>query len=464
MASTSHSRSLLERISSDPSDPWAYDHCAAEETFQPRPRRPKRKQEPEIDSEYLYTPWIDAMKVKGDESKNQRLHDEIVAYMAYVQPTSQEETTRRQVYDFIKKTVKGRFHRSEMSLFGSVAHDLCLPDGDLDVVIRLPGVDDQNDKKRVLFQLASALTTSGVTKEAQVKHFARVPVVTFQTVPNLGSLNFDLGINNTDGFAAVETISSYLRKMPALRPLVLVLKSFLKQRKLNSAATSGLSSYAVTCMAISFLQLNPANRPSESIDKALESGSLGTILMDFLHYYGTTFPYDDSYISVNQGKLLPKESADWINDNGRRDRLVIQCLVDPENDVGKSAGKIEQIKVAFREVHETLSNFTYTTTSTNILGSTNIVRITQKTIDQRAHISDIVDSGKLLALPPAPVREEHRLPRSYSNNGHSQKSNQYRPRRDDSYHSERDSLRHGSSGSGSGHGDRYHPANKRRRY
>jgi non-canonical poly(A) RNA polymerase PAPD5/7 len=43
--------------------------------------------------------------------------------------------------------------------------------------------------------------------------------------------------------------------MPALRPLVLVLKSFLKQRKLNSAATSGLSSYAVTCMVISFLQV-----------------------------------------------------------------------------------------------------------------------------------------------------------------------------------------------------------------
>jgi Cid1 family poly A polymerase len=76
-------------------------------------------------------------------------------------------------------------------------------------------------------------------------------------------------------------------------------------------------------------KLNPANRPSESIDKVLESGSLGTILLDFLHYYGTTFPYDDSYISVTQGKLLPKESADWISDNGRRDKLVIQCLVDP---------------------------------------------------------------------------------------------------------------------------------------
>jgi hypothetical protein len=53
-------------------------------------------------------------------------------------------------------------------------------------------------------------------------------------------------------------------------------------------------------------------------------------------------------------------------------------VIPIENDIGKAAGKIEQIKVAFREAHETLSNFVYTTTSTDILGSTNIVQITQK--------------------------------------------------------------------------------------
>lgn len=49
--------------------------------------------------------------------------------MSYVQPTAQEETTRRQVYNFVKETIKRRFKDSEVSLFGSVAHDLCLPDG-----------------------------------------------------------------------------------------------------------------------------------------------------------------------------------------------------------------------------------------------------------------------------------------------------------------------------------------------
>lgn len=135
--------------------------------------------------------------------------------------------------------------------------------------------------------------------------------------------------------------------MPALRPLIFVLKGFLRQRKLHSAASSGLSSYAVICMTISFLQvsyplfaqhrnadfyiskLNPAGRPLEHIDNPLNTGSLGILLLDFLHYYGTTFPYEDSYISVNEQQLLPKESASWINDHGHRGRLVVQCLINP---------------------------------------------------------------------------------------------------------------------------------------
>jgi hypothetical protein len=155
-----------------------------------------------------------------------------------------------------------------------------------------------------------------------------------------------------------------------------------------------------------------------------------------------------------------------------------------ENDVSKAAGKINQIKTAFREAHDELTNFPYTTAHTNILGTTNIVRITQKvpfsfillygvpltlyffqTIDQRAHLTSIVDSGKLLESILAPRFEDYQPPMSYNNGrGHSRRSYQSQPRRDDSYHSGRDSRHYGPSGSGSAHGDRYYPANKRRRY
>lgn len=64
----------------------------------------------------------------------------------------------------------------------------------------------------------------------------------------------DIGINNTDGVKVIELINGYLANMPALRPLVLVVKGFLAQRSLNDASKSGLGSYAVILMCISFLQ------------------------------------------------------------------------------------------------------------------------------------------------------------------------------------------------------------------
>lgn len=69
-----------------------------------------------------------------------------------------------------------------------------------------------------------------------------------------GSLNVDIGINNIDGIRGIEIINRYLAQMPALRPLILVVKGFLSQRSLNDASQSGLGSYAVTLMCISFLQ------------------------------------------------------------------------------------------------------------------------------------------------------------------------------------------------------------------
>lgn len=121
------------------------------------------------------------------------------------------------------------------------------------------------------------------------------------------------------------------------------MKGFLSQRNLNNAAYGGLGSYAVTCMCISFLQvsrvagsldpsdfeqLNPSKRPQDYLDKPMESESLGALLTDFMFYYGIKFPYASSYISVTEGKLLPKESAEWIT-NKVPDALVIQCLINP---------------------------------------------------------------------------------------------------------------------------------------
>jgi hypothetical protein len=66
----------------------------------------------------------------------------------------------------------------------------------------------------------------------------------------------DVGINNLNGLKTGEFVKERLRTMPALRPLVMVIKSALAQGGLNDASSSGISSYAVICMCVFFLQVS----------------------------------------------------------------------------------------------------------------------------------------------------------------------------------------------------------------
>ena len=65
----------------------------------------------------------------------------------------------------------------------------------------------------------------------------------------------DVNINTEDGLRAIDAVKEYMDKMPALKPIVLLVKALLAPRGLNTAATSGLGSYTLICMAVSFLQV-----------------------------------------------------------------------------------------------------------------------------------------------------------------------------------------------------------------
>lgn len=73
--------------------------------------------------------------------------------------------------------------------------------------------------------------------------------------PNSGSLKFDVSIDGEDGLEVIPIIKRYIEELPALRPLVLSIKTYLSIKELSSAANGGLSSYSVICLVISFLQV-----------------------------------------------------------------------------------------------------------------------------------------------------------------------------------------------------------------
>lgn len=185
--------------------------------------------------------------------------------------------------------------------------------------------------KKTLYLLARVLNSSGITLHVDVIPWARVPILTFETDARYGdcqtvsffrrklnnsctgSFSVDIGINNIDGLRSRDFVIDHLAKMPALRPLFLVAKGFLLRRHLNCSSRASLGSYALICMCISFLQLNPGGQPQDYLDNPYENCSLGFILTDFMHWYGIKFPYSTSFISIADGNLLPKDSVNWLS-------------------------------------------------------------------------------------------------------------------------------------------------------
>lgn len=63
-------------------------------------------------------------------------------------------------------------------------------------------------------------------------------------------------MNQANGVATCKMINNYLKKYPALRAIVLIIKAFLHQRSMNEVYSGGLGSYSIVCLAVSFLQVS----------------------------------------------------------------------------------------------------------------------------------------------------------------------------------------------------------------
>lgn len=152
-----------------------------------------------------------------------------------------------------------------------------------------------NNKTAVLHALANTVKKAGITDKVSIIAKAKVPIIKFVT--RYGRFSVDMSINQINGVKAGQMVKRFLDEIPALRSLVLIIKSFLSQRSMNEVFTGGLGSYSIVCLAISFLQQHPKIRRGE-MDP---SKNLGVLVMEFFELYGCYFNYQEVGISVRDG-------------------------------------------------------------------------------------------------------------------------------------------------------------------
>ncbi len=249
-----------------------------------------------------------------------------------------EATARAEAVARVRAAVVSIWPSATLEVFGSFATGLYLPTSDIDAVILASGCAAPADGLRAL---ALALARRGVGRKIALIAKARIPIVKFEEVES--GFPFDLSFDVANGPAAAEWMRAQMAALPPLRPLSLVLKSFLQQRELNEVYTGGVGSYALTVMLIAHLRTHPA---------CGEEPNLGVLLLDFLELYGRALQTEG--VGVAADAFLSKAARGWV-DERRPELFAIEDPRDATNDLGRNSFNARAIRSAFDHAHRLLS-------------------------------------------------------------------------------------------------------------
>ena len=201
------------------------------------------------------------------------LHREILSYYSSIQPSPESHQIRLKVLDRASDLVKFLWEEAQVVPFGSFATGLYLPTSDMDVVVLgqwevLP--------LRTLERNLVRIAEPGSVEVIEASH----PIVKY--VDSSSQISVDISFNSLSGPKTAQMIKMFKLQFPVLPQLVSVIKQFLLERDLARVYTGGLSSYSVTILVISFLQLHP-RQASDLLDSVIVYCRIGAVYYTVLY-------------------------------------------------------------------------------------------------------------------------------------------------------------------------------------
>ncbi|KAG2438992.1 hypothetical protein HYH02_010783 [Chlamydomonas schloesseri] len=293
------------------------------------------------------------------------LHYNIEEFCQRVVPTEGERRQRQDVIEAVRGGVRRVWPGArgvELQVFGSFANGLSTWNSDLDLVVtgiyepdRMTGGYEINDRGRItakLRKIAEALNRSKAIdiERQQLIPRARIPILKLWTKARV---TVDVSMSDDSGPRAARYMAQQCRAYPPLKPLVLVLKAYLKACRLNEVNTGGLSSYSLTNMVIAHLQ--------EELKSGHDISDLGETLYTFLLRYGEEHDYSSQAVSVASGGIVPKMSLGFAMESARQaavtmgsydgavswnERLCVDCPLTGR-DVSNGTFRIDLVRGAF---------------------------------------------------------------------------------------------------------------------
>ncbi|CAB9512892.1 canonical poly(A) RNA polymerase PAPD7 [Seminavis robusta] len=212
-------------------------------------------------------------------------------------------------------------------------------------------------EKSPLDRLADALREEWIDELSylEVLSKTKVPLVKFTHGPtNLSvDVSFSFQQKQETGPGAATLIKTLMEAMPPLRPLIFVLKYFLKARVLNEPYSGGVGSYMLQLMIVSFLQ----HRERDAVTFGKPGlYNLGCLLVEFFDLYGTKFNYPTTGLSVrHDGAFFRKgERKEAFLAPNRVFSIAVENPLDITMDVGRASFRYNTVQRSFAAAYKVL--------------------------------------------------------------------------------------------------------------
>ncbi|CAM9630998.1 unnamed protein product [Pylaiella littoralis] len=257
-------------------------------------------------------------------------------------PTPDEKLKMATAITYVKTLVKETLGpRAQVHVFGSQLTGLVLPNSDIDTVV----FDGPSDSMEKMGRVVYRRQNQGEVREVSVIKSAKVPLVKFV---HIGSgIQVDVCFDQISGMQSGEAARAMMKQMTPVRPLVMVLKAYMGQRKLNETYHGGIGSFLLQLMVVALVQ----KCGREAKDKGHDPPTnLGYLLDEFFDFYGNQLNYATTGITLlsqSGGGFFNKQAIGWFEERNPF-RLSMQNPHQTEVDTASNSYKADVCKESFK--------------------------------------------------------------------------------------------------------------------
>ena len=298
------------------------------------------------------------------------LHNEIVQFARFIEIKDEEKAARMKVANQATFLIKELFPEATVTMFGSVATGLCIPQSDVDLAVT-------NCSKDAIYVVSRALQYRKLTSFLDVVEGARIPVIKLIFQGTKYKCDICFGIDQSEGTNFTLNI---LKKNPLLKPLILVLKYFFAQRDLNNPPRGQFGSHFTTLSVISLLQHSQQIINARNVRGDFDLSSetmvdqkrkmlynhldLGSLLLEYFNLYGTTLNTHEISISLLEGgSYSPKSERSSTSSSAKqkqgmrfnRGNISLLNPFDESLDVGAGAFQYHRLRFVFQTAYKQLA-------------------------------------------------------------------------------------------------------------